>query len=168
MTETSDLQAPRTKFIEHTLDGLLGFCFHREALLLFMAPNDPFDSDWSDACHRYERLLDFKDIRRRGRLISLNDSEYMINSRQNMVVGISSFSPEDQRRRLEESIAYSQAAGPRAIWDAACEITAEWFLLRGIDPTTQRVDKTVSGILPVPCAKAGQTKSDEGAGGVTV
>ncbi len=85
-----------------------------------------------------------------------------------MVVGVSSFPPEDQRRRLEESIAYWQAAGPRAIWDATCEITAEWFLLRGIDPTTQRVDKTVSGVLPVPWAKADQTVNDEGAGGVTV
>ena len=77
----------------------------------------------------------------------------MPNSRHKMVVGVSSFSPEEQRRRLEESIAYWQAAGPRAIWDATCEITAEWFLLRGIDPTTQRVDKTVCGILPVPWAK---------------
>jgi hypothetical protein len=82
-----------------------------------------------------------------------------------MVVGVSSFSTEDQQRQLEESIAYWQAAGPRAIWDATCEITAEWFLLRGIDPTTQRVDRTVCGILPVPWAKEDETISDEGAGG---
>jgi len=81
-------------------------------------------------------------------------------SKRDMVVGISSFSAEDQRQRLEESIAYWQAAGPRAIWDATCEITAEWFLLRGIDPTTQRVDKTVCGILPVPWANTDKPVDD--------
>jgi hypothetical protein len=70
--------------------------------------------------------------------------------RSDLVVGTSSFSPEDQRKQLEETFAYWEKAGPRAIWDATNELTAEWFLLRGIDPTTQRVDKTVSGTLPVP------------------
>jgi hypothetical protein len=85
-------------------------------------------------------------------LTRIRVSHGMINSRPNLVVGLASFSPEDQRRQLEESIAYWQAAGPRAIWDATCEITAEWFLLRGIDPMTQRVEKTVCGILPCPWA----------------
>lgn len=73
--------------------------------------------------------------------------------RSHMVVGVSSFSPEDQRRLLDETLAYWEQAGPRAIWDATCELTAEWFLLRGIDPSTQRVEKEVSGVLPVPWAK---------------
>jgi hypothetical protein len=73
-----------------------------------------------------------------------------MSMQRDIVVGVSTFSPEDQRRQLEESIAYWQDAGPKAIWDATREITDEWFLLRGIDPTTQRVDKTVCGILPVP------------------
>ena len=72
------------------------------------------------------------------------------NPRDHIAVRKSSFSQEDQRRVLEETFDYWQEAGPRAIWDATCEITAEWFLLRGIDPSTQRVDKTVCGILPVP------------------
>ncbi len=83
-----------------------------------------------------------------------------MNTRRDRVVGTSSFSPEDQRRQLEESINYWQKAGPRAIWDATCEITAEWFLLRGIDPTTQRVAKTVCGILPVPWADAAKPGGD--------
>ena len=87
-----------------------------------------------------------------------------MSSRRNMVVGTSSFSNEDQRRQLEESIAYWQAAGPRAIWDATCEITAEWFLIRGIDPTTQRVDKTVCGVLPVPWANAEKLAIDDPCG----
>ncbi len=73
-----------------------------------------------------------------------------------MVVGTSSFSPEDQRRQLEETFAYWEQAGPRAIWDATSELTAEWFLLRGVDPSTQRVEKDVSGTLPVPWAKQGE------------
>ena len=84
-----------------------------------------------------------------------------MNTRNGVIIGVSSFSPEDQRRQLEETFAYWQEAGPRAIWDATNEITAEWFLLRGIDPTTQRVDKTVSGILPVPWSKSNQTASDD-------
>jgi hypothetical protein len=72
--------------------------------------------------------------------------------RRGLVVGTSSFSPEDQRRQLEETFAYWEKAGPRAIWDATNELTAEWFLLRGIDPGTQRVDRTVVGTLPVPWA----------------
>lgn len=93
----------------------------------------------------------------------------MNNSRSNMVIGVSSFSPEDRRRQLEDSIVYWQAAGPRAIWDATCEITAEWFLLRGIDPTTQRVDKTVCGVLPVPWNKNElEHRRDEESGGVTI
>ena len=83
-----------------------------------------------------------------------------MNTPRDRVVGTSSFSPEDQRRQLEESIEYWQKAGPRAIWDATCEITAEWFLLRGIDPTTQRVDKTVCGILPVPWADTAKPGRD--------
>lgn len=70
-----------------------------------------------------------------------------------MTVGVSSFSAEDQRRRLEETFAYWEQAGPRAIWDATCELTAEWYLLRGVDPATQRVRKDVSGTLPVPWSK---------------
>jgi hypothetical protein len=85
-----------------------------------------------------------------------------MSTRRDIVVGVSTFSPEDQRRQLEESIAYWQEAGPKAIWDATCEITAEWFLLRGIDPTTQRVDKTVCGILPVPWADTAATSLDCG------
>ncbi len=84
-----------------------------------------------------------------------------MSTRRDIVLGVSTFSPEDQRRQLEESIAYWQEAGPKAIWDATCGITAEWFLLRGIDPTTQRVDKTVCGILPVTWAAA--VKPDEDA-----
>jgi hypothetical protein len=83
-----------------------------------------------------------------------------MNTPRDQVVGTSSFSPEDQRRQLEETIDYWQKAGPRAIWDATCEITAEWFLLRGIDPTTQRVDKTVCGIRPVPWADAAKPGGD--------
>ena len=80
-----------------------------------------------------------------------------MSTRDSLTVGVSSFSPKDQRRLLEETFAYWHDAGPRAIWDATCEITAEWFLLRGIDPSTQRVDKSVGGILPVPWAKTGDT-----------
>lgn len=88
-----------------------------------------------------------------------------MTTRDDLVVRASTFSPEDERRRLEESITYWQKAGPRAIWDATCEITAEWFLLRGIDPSTQRVDKTVCVVHPVPWAKKDQAVSDEGAEG---
>jgi hypothetical protein len=83
-----------------------------------------------------------------------------MSTRDHMAVRVSSFSAEQQRRQLEESIAYWQAAGPRAIWDATCEITAEWFLVRGIDPTTQRVDKTVGGIVPVPWADVSKPDED--------
>lgn len=72
------------------------------------------------------------------------------SDRSGLVVGTSSFSPEDQRRLLEETFAYWEKAGPGAIWDATAELTAEWFLLRGIDPSSQRVDKSVCGTLPVP------------------
>jgi hypothetical protein len=82
--------------------------------------------------------------------------------RRDLVVGVSSFSPEDRRRQLEESITHWQKAGPRAIWDATSEMTAEWFLLRGIDPTTQRVDRSVVGIRPVPWAEnAARDDEDE-------
>ena len=91
-----------------------------------------------------------------------------MSNRDKMTVGVSSFSREDQRRQLEETFAYWRKAGPRAIWDATCEITAEWFLLRGIDPSTQRVDKSVCGILPVPWLKKNQIASDEGADGATL
>jgi hypothetical protein len=93
-----------------------------------------------------------------------------VNTRERLTLGVSSFSPEDQRRWLEETFAYWKDAGPRAIWDATSEITAEWFLLRGIDPATQRVNKTVCGILPVPWAKTTDSASGdrtEGRGGGT-
>ena len=83
-----------------------------------------------------------------------------LEPRKNMSVGVSSFSEEDQRRQLEETFAYWQDAGPRAIWDATCELTAEWFQLRGIDPQTQRVDKAISGTLPVPWAQG--SNADDG------
>jgi hypothetical protein len=83
-----------------------------------------------------------------------------MNTPRDRVVGTSSFSPEGQRRRLEETIDYWLKAGPRAIWDATCAITAEWFLLRRIDPTTQRVDKTVCGIRPVPWADVTKRGAD--------
>jgi hypothetical protein len=48
----------------------------------------------------------------------------------------------------------------RAIWDATCELMAEWFQLRGIDPKTQRVDKAISGTLAVPWAQG--SNADDG------
>ena len=85
-----------------------------------------------------------------------------------MKVGLSSFKQEDQRRQLEETFDYWRKAGPRAIWDATCEMTAEWFLLRGIDPSTQRVDKTVCGIHPVPWAKKERSDNQGESDGLTL
>jgi len=43
-----------------------------------------------------------------------------MSMQRDIVVGVSTFSPEDQPRQLEKSIAYWQDAGPKAKWDATC------------------------------------------------
>ena len=65
----------------------------------------------------------------------------------------SSFSPGDQVRLLEETILEWQALGPAAIWKAIYDILDVWFMIRGIDPATQRVDRTHFEIHPVPWLK---------------
>jgi hypothetical protein len=53
-----------------------------------------------------------------------------------------SFSPEEEKRQLEETLAYWREAGPTAIWDATFEMLDYWFTVRGLDPEQQRVDRT--------------------------
>ena len=73
--------------------------------------------------------------------------------RDNITFRISSFSLEDQKKLLEESILEWQALGPAAAWKAIYDILDVWFTIRGIDPETQRVDRTHFEIHPVPWLK---------------
>ena len=50
----------------------------------------------------------------------------------------------------EDSIAYWQSQGVTAIWDATFEILNDWFAIRGIDPATQRIDRSAVQRLPAP------------------
>lgn len=42
-----------------------------------------------------------------------------------------------------EQIEFWQAQGVSAIWNATFEILDTWFLVRGLDPSSQRIDRSV-------------------------
>jgi len=110
-----------------------------------------------------------------GRIVTISDHDdrlletpLVTTRKRNLVVGVSTFSKADEKQQQEVALGYWEEAGQKARWNATCEMTAEWFLLRGIDPRTQRVDKSIGGVLPVPWAKDGQIASDEEESGATV
>jgi hypothetical protein len=43
---------------------------------------------------------------------------------------------------LDQRIRHWQALGATAIWDATFEILENWFVLHGLDPKAQRVNRT--------------------------
>ena len=73
-----------------------------------------------------------------------------MNDRPNRPVQVRTFGPEDQERLLEETILQWRALGPTAAWNAVYQMLDWWFAARGLDPATQRVDRTHIEIRPVP------------------
>ncbi|TVP95701.1 MAG: hypothetical protein EA381_18460 [Planctomycetaceae bacterium] len=50
----------------------------------------------------------------------------------------------------QEQIRDWQKRGVSEIWNASFEILDQWFIMRGIDPATQRVDRNVIRKCRVP------------------
>jgi hypothetical protein len=73
-----------------------------------------------------------------------------MNTRDNIAIRKSSFSPADQEMLLEETILEWRALGPAAAWNAIYDMLDWWFTARGLDPKTQRVDRTHIEIRTVP------------------
>lgn len=42
-----------------------------------------------------------------------------------------------------DQIKFWQGQGVAAIWDATFEIIDQWFLMKGIDPKTQKIDRSI-------------------------
>jgi hypothetical protein len=88
-----------------------------------------------------------------------------MDTRTNISVRKSSFSPEDQERLLEETILEWRALGPSAVWGAIYDMLDWWFTTRGLDSEVQKVDRTHIEIRPVPwladdSGRAGEAHSD--------
>jgi hypothetical protein len=81
--------------------------------------------------------------------------------RENLPVRKSTFSPEDQQRLLEETILEWRALGPAAAWNAIYAMLDWWFVIRGVDPQAQRVDRSHIEIRTVPWVENGSEPSNE-------
>jgi hypothetical protein len=73
-----------------------------------------------------------------------------MSTRDHIAIRKSTFSTEDQEMLLEETILEWRALGPAAAWNAIYDMLDWWFTARGLDPKTQRVDRTHIEIRTVP------------------
>lgn len=64
------------------------------------------------------------------------------------------FGPESEEQLLEETLLAWQSQGPTAAWQAMFDMLAWWFEARGLDPETQRVDRTHNEVHRVPWGRA--------------
>ena len=65
-------------------------------------------------------------------------------------VRVRTFHPSDQETLLEETILEWRELGAAAAWNAIYDMLGWWFAARGLDPETQRVERTHLEIHPVP------------------
>lgn len=78
-----------------------------------------------------------------------------MTDRSTMTVRRRTFSPEDQEELLEETLLQWKSLGPAAAWQAIYDMLDWWFMVRGLEPETQRVDRTHIEIHPVPWSISG-------------
>jgi hypothetical protein len=84
-----------------------------------------------------------------------------MSTRPDRTVRTHTFSPESQESLLEETLLAWRALGPAAAWQAIYDMLDWWFTARGLDPETQRVDRTHVETHPVPwCASDSETARD--------
>jgi hypothetical protein len=81
--------------------------------------------------------------------------------RENLSVRKSTFSPEDQQRLLEQTILEWRGLGPAAAWDAIYNMLDWWFMVRGLDPGAQKVDRDHIEIRTVPWVENGSKPAVE-------
>lgn len=75
-----------------------------------------------------------------------------METRRNVTVRQLPVGPETDELLLEETILQWRALGPSAAWRAMFDMLDWWFTSRGLDPETQRVDRTHIEIRPAPWA----------------
>ena len=63
-------------------------------------------------------------------------------------------SPESQETLLAETLLEWRALGPAAAWQAIYDLLDWWFMARGLNPETQRVDRTHVERHSVPWLKS--------------
>jgi len=78
-----------------------------------------------------------------------------LSIRAEIKVRVRTFSKESQEDLLEETFLEWRALGPAAVWQAMYDMLDWWFTARGLDPETQRVERTHNEIHPVPWSVSG-------------
>jgi hypothetical protein len=84
-----------------------------------------------------------------------------MSARRKTPVRIRSFSRDDEEKLLEETILEWHALGPLAAWNAIYDILGWWFAARGLDPESQRVDRSHVEIRPVPWLKGAASNAPD-------